>query len=89
MGILAIILLGLVAGLLARLVVPGRSGLGIPATIVLGIVGSFVGGFVDSLFYSRGRITDLHPSGLLFSTLGAIVVLVIVNRTGLGGRRGS
>ena len=86
MGILAIVVLGLIAGLLARLIVPGRSGLGIFGTIVVGIIGSFVGGFIGSLFYSRGSFAELHPSGLIFSTLGAILVLLIVNRAGFGRR---
>lgn len=79
MGILAIIVVGLVAGLLARLVVPGRSGMGIPATVVLGIVGSFVGGFVGSLFTSHGSFGQLHSTGIVFSTLGAILVLLTMN----------
>jgi uncharacterized membrane protein YeaQ/YmgE (transglycosylase-associated protein family) len=86
MGLLAIIILGLVAGLLARFIVPGRSGMGILGTIVLGIVGSFVGGFLGSLLYSRGSFAELHPSGLVFSTLGAVVVLAVVNALGRARR---
>lgn len=87
MGLVAIIVLGLVAGLLARVIVPGRSGMGIVGTIVLGIVGSFVGGFVGSFFSSRGGFAEFHLTGLIFSTIGAVIVLVIVNSVGLGARR--
>ncbi|MBK7864714.1 MAG: GlsB/YeaQ/YmgE family stress response membrane protein [Archangiaceae bacterium] len=86
MGFLAIIVLGLVAGLLARVIVPGRSGMGIPATILLGIAGSFVGGFLGSLLYTHRSVGELELSGLLFSTIGAIVVLVVVNRLGFASR---
>jgi uncharacterized membrane protein YeaQ/YmgE (transglycosylase-associated protein family) len=87
MGVIAIIVLGLVAGVLARVIVPGRSGMGIIGTVLLGVVGSFVGGFVGSFFYSRGGVAEFHPTGLIFSTMGAVIVLVIVNSLGLGARR--
>jgi len=84
MGILTMIIIGLVAGLIARAIVPGRQSMGILATILLGIVGSFVGGLLGSLFSSDGNLMDLRPSGLLWSIIGAIVVLLLV---GLAGRR--
>ncbi|NTX05099.1 GlsB/YeaQ/YmgE family stress response membrane protein [Myxococcus sp. CA051A] len=84
MGIIAFLVIGLLAGLLARALMPGNQSMGLVATTLLGIVGSFVGGFIGSLFRSDGRIFDLHPSGLLFSVLGAIAVLFLV---GLAGRR--
>ncbi|AKF79911.1 GlsB/YeaQ/YmgE family stress response membrane protein [Myxococcus fulvus] len=84
MGIIAFLVIGLLAGLLARALMPGNQSMGLVATTLLGIVGSFVGGFVGSLFRSDGRVFDLHPSGLLFSVLGALLVLFLV---GLAGRR--
>ena len=84
MGILSMIIIGLVAGLIARAIVPGRHSMGMLATILLGIVGSFVGGLLGSLFSSDGNLVDLRPSGLLWSIIGAIVVLLLV---GLAGRR--
>jgi uncharacterized membrane protein YeaQ/YmgE (transglycosylase-associated protein family) len=70
------IIIGLIAGALARLIMPGRDPMGIIATILLGIVGSIVGGLVSWAIWGTqdGRI---HTSGLILSILGAIVVLWI------------
>ncbi|NVJ24943.1 MULTISPECIES: GlsB/YeaQ/YmgE family stress response membrane protein [Myxococcus] len=84
MGIIAFLVIGLLAGLIARALMPGNQSMGLIATTLLGIVGSFVGGFIGSLFNSGGRVFDLHPTGLLFSVLGALAVLFLV---GLAGRR--
>lgn len=89
MGILAFIVIGLIAGLLARAIVPGKQSLGLVATTLLGMVGSLVGGLVGSLF-SRGEVTRLHPAGIIMSVLGAIVVLLIFSwatSRSSGGRR--
>ena len=85
MSILAFIILGIVAGLLARALMPGRQSMGIVGTALLGIVGSFVGGAVASLF-THERLTDLHASGLIGSVVGALIVLAIA---GAAGRRRS
>ncbi|MGZ6029944.1 MAG: GlsB/YeaQ/YmgE family stress response membrane protein [Myxococcaceae bacterium] len=84
MGIITMIVIGLVAGLIARAIVPGRQAMGVLATMLLGIVGSFVGGLLGSLFSSDGNLMDLRPSGLVWSVVGAVVVLVLV---GFAGRR--
>jgi len=76
--LLGLVVVGLVAGALARLLVPGRDPMGIGATILLGIVGSFVGGFLaDVLFRSDSEDLGIHPVGIIGSVLGAIVVLLI------------
>ncbi|MBA3266874.1 MAG: GlsB/YeaQ/YmgE family stress response membrane protein [Acidimicrobiia bacterium] len=78
--ILGLIIIGLIAGALARLLVPGRDPMGIGATIVLGIVGSFVGGFLaDVLFRSDGEDRGIGPVGIIGSIIGAIIVLLIYN----------
>lgn len=82
MGIIAFIIIGLIAGLIARAILPGRQSMGLLATTLLGMVGSLVGGLVGSLFVRDGRLFDLHPSGLLMSVVGAIVVLLLVGATG-------
>lgn len=87
MSILAFILIGLIAGLLARAILPGPQNMGLLATTLLGMVGSFVGGLVGSLFRSDGRIFDLHPSGLLMSVVGAILVLLLMGVAGRGRSR--
>jgi uncharacterized membrane protein YeaQ/YmgE (transglycosylase-associated protein family) len=69
------LLIGLVAGALARLLVPGRDPMGWGGTLVLGLVGSLVGGFLGDLI--GGGNDDFSPAGLLGSILGAIVALLI------------
>lgn len=86
MGIIAFLVIGLLAGLIARALMPGNQSMGLIATTLLGIAGSFVGGFVASLFRSDGRVFDLHPTGLLFSVLGALLVLFLVGLAGRGRR---
>lgn len=81
MGIIAFIIIGLIAGLIARAILPGRQSMGLLATTLLGMVGSLVGGLVGSLFVRDGRLFDLHPSGILMSVVGAIVVLLLVGAT--------
>ena len=84
--ILSIIVVGLIAGALARLLVPGRQGLSIPMTILLGIVGSFVGGFLGYLLFGKDSGSGLlQPAGIIGSVIGAIIVLLIWTR--VGGRR--
>lgn len=84
MSILMFIVLGLVAGLLARAIVPGRQSMGLVATTLLGMAGSFVGGLVASLF-THESVFALHTSGIIGSVIGAIAVLFLV---GFVGRRG-
>lgn len=76
--ILGWILFGLVAGFIARAVVPGKDDIGILRTIVLGIVGSVVGGLIFGLF--TGGIRGFQPAGWIGSIIGAIIVLVIYNK---------
>ena len=83
MSILAFILFGLVVGLIARAIMPGRQSMGLVATTLLGVVGSFVGGLVGSLIYG-GRVFELHAAGIIGSVLGALAVMFLV---GAGGRR--
>jgi uncharacterized membrane protein YeaQ/YmgE (transglycosylase-associated protein family) len=87
--VIILILIGLLAGAVARLVVPGRDPMGILGTILLGIVGSFVGGFIWNLIqYHRLAPHKFHLAGILGSILGAILVLVILRLTGMEkGRR--
>ena len=70
------LVIGLIAGALARLIMPGRDAMGIIATILLGIVGSVIGGLVSWAIWgtNNGRF---QPGGLILSILGAILVLWI------------
>ncbi|QNK80312.1 GlsB/YeaQ/YmgE family stress response membrane protein [Nakamurella sp. PAMC28650] len=85
--IVTIIVIGLIAGALARLVVPGRQDLSILMTMVLGIVGSFVGGFLGYLiFHKDAQNGFLQPSGIIGSFIGAVIVLLIWTRVGKNSR---
>jgi uncharacterized membrane protein YeaQ/YmgE (transglycosylase-associated protein family) len=84
--IVTIVIVGLVAGFLARAIVPGRQNMSFGMTILIGIVGSFVGGFLGYVLFGKDA-TDglLQPSGIIGSLIGAIIVLLIWMR--VGGRR--
>lgn len=84
MGIIAFIIIGLIAGLIARAIMPGRQSMGLIATTLLGMVGSLVGGLIGSLFSRNGRAFALEPAGIILSVIGAILVLMLV---GAAGRR--
>lgn len=68
------IIIGLVAGLLARVIKPGNDAMGWIMTIVLGIAGAFLGGFIASAI---GVNSDGGFTGLAFSVIGAIILLFI------------
>jgi uncharacterized membrane protein YeaQ/YmgE (transglycosylase-associated protein family) len=86
MSIIAFLVIGLLAGLIARALLPGNQSMGLVATTLLGIAGSFVGGLVGSLFRSDGRMWDLHPSGLIFSVIGSMLLLLLVGMAGRSRR---
>ncbi len=78
MSILVFIVIGLVAGLLARALMPGRQSMSLVATTVLGMVGALVGGFIGSIVGGRGMdLARLDAPGLALAVLGAIVVLFL------------
>jgi uncharacterized membrane protein YeaQ/YmgE (transglycosylase-associated protein family) len=67
---------GLFAGLLGRLLVPGRQPMGILKTMGLGLAGSVLGGLVSMMVFGTDPADPgFHPAGLLMSTIGAIVLL--------------
>jgi uncharacterized membrane protein YeaQ/YmgE (transglycosylase-associated protein family) len=89
--IVMLIVVGIIAGYVARLLVPGRDPMSFVQTAVLGIVGSFIGGFLGYALF--GKDIDeggFQASGLLGSIIGAIIALLIYNaatRRGSLGRR--
>ena len=86
--IVFLLIVGLIAGAIARLVVPGRDQMGVLGTLGLGVVGSFVGGFLQNLVFLHGvSLFALHPSGIIASIIGSIIVLLISRIFG-GKRRG-
>ena len=77
MGILAWIILGLVAGALAKLIMPGEQGGGIILTIVLGIVGALVGGFLGTYVFGFGDISGFDVRSIAIAVGGALLALVV------------
>ncbi|QJT81192.1 MULTISPECIES: GlsB/YeaQ/YmgE family stress response membrane protein [Kosakonia] len=77
MGILAWILFGLIAGVIAKLIMPGRDGGGFILTCILGIVGAVVGGWLATTFGFGGDITGFNLHSFLVAVVGAIVVLAV------------
>jgi uncharacterized membrane protein YeaQ/YmgE (transglycosylase-associated protein family) len=81
--ILYLLVIGLVAGFLARALVPGRDPMSIGQTILLGIVGSFVGGFLGwALFGTDLDDGAFQAAGLFGSVIGAIIALLVWRAVG-------
>jgi uncharacterized membrane protein YeaQ/YmgE (transglycosylase-associated protein family) len=88
--IFSMVVVGIVAGYLGRFLVPGPDPMSFVGTVVLGIIGSFVGGFLGYALF--GKDIDegaLQASGIIGSVIGAIIVLLLYNAVGRGGRRAS
>lgn len=75
--IIGLIIVGLIAGFVARAVVPGDDHMGILPTILLGIVGSFVGGLLGSIIFDGPM--QLGAAGIIGSIIGAIIALLVYN----------
>lgn len=76
MGILSWLIVGLIAGWLAKLIMPGRETGGILTTLLLGVVGAIVGGFVGSLL-GLGTVSGLDLWSIILALGGAIIVLFV------------
>jgi uncharacterized membrane protein YeaQ/YmgE (transglycosylase-associated protein family) len=84
--IIYLLIVGVIAGYLARLLVPGPDPMGFGATLLLGIVGSFVGGFLGYVIFNEDLDQGaLQASGILGSIIGSIVALLVWR--GTFGRR--
>ena len=83
-GLVVFLVIGLIAGFIARALVPGPDPMGWLGTMILGIVGSFVGGTLAALIF--GGTLTLSAAGFVGSIIGAIIVLLIWRA--IGGRRG-
>lgn len=74
--IIGLLVIGFIAGLIARAVVPGKQNLSLLATLVLGVIGSFVGGFLGRLIFGHGS-GFVQPSSWIGSIIGSIIVLLV------------
>ena len=75
MGIIAWIIFGLIAGIIAKLIMPGRDCGGFFLTCILGIVGAVVGGWLATMFGIGGSISGFNLHSFLVAVVGAILVL--------------
>jgi uncharacterized membrane protein YeaQ/YmgE (transglycosylase-associated protein family) len=78
MSLLAWIVLGLLAGLVAKMLVPGRDPGGCILTIVIGVVGALLGGWLSTLLGYGGLSGRLDWRNLIIATLGSVVLLLLV-----------
>jgi uncharacterized membrane protein YeaQ/YmgE (transglycosylase-associated protein family) len=76
MGIISWIVMGLIVGLLARFVMPGKDPRGLIITIVLGIGGGLLGGYLGTLL-GLGSVTGFDLKSILIATGGAVLILIL------------
>ena len=76
MGILSWIIFGLIAGVIAKFIMPGRDGGGFILTVVLGIIGAVVGGYI-SVYFGYGRVDGFNVGSFAVAVIGALVVLFV------------
>ncbi len=90
MQIVGLILIGLVIGVVARLLLPGRQRIGVALTILLGIGGALIGGLVASAI-GTGDIFELNFLGTIFGVIAAVLLIGAADSMGIGrgddGRR--
>jgi uncharacterized membrane protein YeaQ/YmgE (transglycosylase-associated protein family) len=86
--ILYLIVIGLIAGFIARALVPGKDAMSVGATIVLGMVGSFIGGFIGyALTHEDSSDGAFQASGIIGSIVGAVIALLIYRAVSGRGTR--
>ena len=76
MGFLSWIVLGLIVGIVAKLIMPGKDPGGMVVTILIGIAGAFIGGFIGSLM-GLGTVTGFDLRSLLIAIGGAVLLLIV------------
>jgi uncharacterized membrane protein YeaQ/YmgE (transglycosylase-associated protein family) len=86
MQILGLILIGIVIGIIARLVMPGRQRIGVLMTVLLGIGGALVGGIVASAI-GEGDIFELNFIGTIVGIVAAILLIAMAEAFGVGDSR--
>lgn len=77
------IVAGLIIGLLARLLLPGKQKIGLLWTLVLGVIGSVIGGTIANAVGS-GDIMELNVIGFVCAVIAAVVLLAVAERTAIG-----
>jgi uncharacterized membrane protein YeaQ/YmgE (transglycosylase-associated protein family) len=76
--LISLLIIGLIAGFIARALVPGRDPMGIGATLLLGIIGSFIGGFLGYIIFGKDLDEGaFQASGIIGSIIGAVIALLV------------
>ena len=86
MQILGLILIGIVIGVIARLVLPGRQHIGVLMTVLLGIAGALIGGTIASEI-GEGDIFELNFVGTIVGVIAAVLLIALAEGLGVGDRR--
>lgn len=87
MGIISWIILGLLAGAIAKLLLPGRDPGGFIGTTVIGIIGAFLGGWISATFLDRPVSKEFFDGATWLSAIGGALVLLIIYRIFFGNSR--
>ncbi|MET8504302.1 GlsB/YeaQ/YmgE family stress response membrane protein [Streptomyces sp. NPDC014779] len=87
MSIISWIVLGLLAGVIAKVLLPGRDPGGLIGTTVIGVVGAFLGGWLSARFLDRPITQDFYDGATWISAIGGSLVLLIAYRILFGHSR--
>ncbi|MFJ8926490.1 MULTISPECIES: GlsB/YeaQ/YmgE family stress response membrane protein [unclassified Streptomyces] len=87
MGIIGWIILGLLAGAIAKFLLPGRDPGGLIGTTLIGVAGSFIGGWISSRWLDRPISTDFYDGATWIAAIGGALVLLIAYRIFFGDSR--
>ncbi|MGF7224512.1 putative membrane protein YeaQ/YmgE (transglycosylase-associated protein family) [Pantoea agglomerans] len=79
MGILSWVVFGLLAGIIARCIMPGKEHMGIFMTIILGIIGALIGGAVSTAL-GFGKVDGFNIYSIAIATVGSIIVLFVIHK---------
>jgi len=88
MGIIAFIILGLLAGAIAKALLPGDDPGGIIVTAIIGIVGALAGGFIAAALFDAHPLDDFFDISTWLTAIVGSIVLLLIYRAVTGGRRG-
>lgn len=87
MGFIAYLILGLIAGVIAKMILPGRQSGGLIATLIIGVIGAALGGWIGSAIFGAGVSSFFDLSTWLCAIGGSLIVLIIWGL--ITGRKGA
>lgn len=87
-NIIVMLVVGLIAGFIARAVVPGRDPMGIGGTLLLGLVGSFIGGFLGYIIFGADAEDGAFQAASVFGSIVGAIIALLIWRAVSGSRGG-